>query len=172
MDSDSTYKKFTNIDAWIISQLMRESSVALTIMADEYARERNIKPRSARRVLERHLKALAEQGIVERLNTYPVSFRLKKLPLEYFSVKSEDFQTHVGFDLSSTSRIRKTLGNFSVAFEKIEGLRKAKLRVIRRANALRQRALLIAQYKASIRPGTREHADIAYLYEEHKGVGS
>jgi len=165
--SHSEHKKFSNVTAWIVSKLSKENSVALTIMAEEYAKERNIKLKSARRILERHLKLLIENGIVERLNTYPVSFRLKKLPLEYFSVKSEDFQTHVGFDLSSTSRIRKTLGNFSVAFEKIEGLRKAKLRVIRKANVLRQRALLTAQYKASIRPGTREHSDIAFLYKEN-----
>jgi hypothetical protein len=69
--------------------------------------------------------------------------------------------------LSSNSRIRETLGNFSVVSEKIEGLRKIGLRVIRRANKFRQRGLLTAQYKVSIRPGTREHADIAYLYEEN-----
>jgi len=174
MHSDSAYKKFTDIDTWIISRLKRESSVALVIMADEYARERNIKPRSARRVLERRLKILAEQGIVERLPTYPISFRLKKLPIEYFSAKSQDFQTHVGFDLSLNSRIRKTLGNRLVVSQKItssrnsaEEFRKVGLRVIRRANALRQRALLTAQHKVSIRPGTREHADIAFLYSEN-----
>jgi hypothetical protein len=174
MHSNSAYKKFTDIDAWIISRLKRESLVALTIMADEYAKERNIKPRSARRVLERRLKILAEQGIVERLPTYPVSFRLKKLPIEYFSAKSQDFQKDVGFDLSSNSRIRKTLVNRLVVSQKItssrniaEELRKNHLRVIRRANRYRQRALLIAQHKTSIRPGTREHADIAYLYEEN-----
>jgi len=41
------------------------------------------------------------------------------------------------------------------------------LRVIRKANKFRQRGLLTAQHKVSIRPGTRPHADIAYLYEEN-----
>ena len=173
LNSDSTYKnfaaykKFSDIDIWIISRFKKENSVALTVLAEDYARERNIKPRSARRVLERHLKALAEQGIVERLPYYPVSFRLKKLPIEYFSAKSQDFQTCDCFDLSYTTHTRETLGNFSVASYKIEDLRKIGLRVIRRANKFRQRGLLTAQYKASIRPGTREHSDIAYLYEEN-----
>jgi|GEM_PF-1799437 len=163
----SAYKKFSSIDIWIISRLKKENSVSLVIMADEYARERNISKRSARRILERHLKLLIENGIVERLPTYPVSFRLKKLPIEYFSVKSEDFQTCDCFDLSLSSHTRKTLGNFSVVSEKIENLRKNHLRVIRRANAFRQTGLLIAQYKHTIRPGSREHSDIAYLYEEN-----
>ncbi|QXJ35657.1 hypothetical protein J5U22_02204 [Saccharolobus shibatae] len=38
------------------------------------------------------------------------------------------------------------------------------LRVITLANRYRQKALLTAQYKASIHPGTREHSDIAFLY--------
>jgi len=136
-------------------------------MADEYARERNIKPRSARRVLERRLKILAEQGIVERLPTYPVSFKLKKLPIEYFSSKSEDFQTYDSFDLSLNSHSRKTLGNSANLKQKLQELRKIGLRVITLANAFRQKGLLTAQYKASIRPGSREHSDIAYLYEEN-----
>jgi hypothetical protein len=41
------------------------------------------------------------------------------------------------------------------------------LRVITRANGYRQKGLLIAQYKHAIKPGSREHADIAYLYEEN-----
>jgi hypothetical protein len=136
-------------------------------MADEYAKERNILKRSARRILERRLKLLMENGIVERLPTYPVSFRLKKLPIEYFSVKSEDFQTCDSFDLSYTTHTRTTLGNFSVASYKIEDLRKVGLRVVRRANAFRQKGLLTAQHKVSIRPGSRPHSDIAYLYEEN-----
>jgi hypothetical protein len=161
------YKKFSSIDIWIISRLKRENLVVLTILSEEYARERGISKRSARRVLERHLKALVENGIVERLPSYPVSFSLKKLPIEYFSSKSQDFQTCDCFDLSLNNHNSKTLGNFSVASEKIEELRKIHLRVIRRANAFRQRALLIAQYKHTIRPGSREHSDIAYLYEEN-----
>ncbi|WP_244988780.1 hypothetical protein [Saccharolobus shibatae] len=35
------------------------------------------------------------------------------------------------------------------------------------ANRYRQKALLTAQYKASIHPGTREHSDIAFLYQEN-----
>jgi hypothetical protein len=143
-------------------------------MADEYAKERNISKRSARRILERHLKLLMENGIVERLPYYPVSFKLKKLPIEYFAVKSEDFQTCDSFDLSYTTHTRKTLGKKLVVSQKItssrnsaEEFRKIHLRVIRRANAFRQRALLTAQHKVSIRPGTREHSDIAYLYEEN-----
>jgi hypothetical protein len=76
--------------------------------------------------------------------------------------------------LSLNSRIRKTLGKSIVVSQKItssrnsaEELRKNHLRVIRRANAFRQRALLTAQHKVSIRPGTREHADIAFLYSEN-----
>jgi len=170
----SAYKKFSSIDIWIISRLKKENSVSLVIMADEYARERNISKRSARRILERHLKLLIENGIVERLPTYPVSFRLKKLPIEYFSVKSEDFQTCDCFDLSYTTHTRDTLGNRLVVSQKItssrnsaEELRKHGLRVITRANKFRQRGLLIAQHKHSIRPGTREHSDIAFLYEEN-----
>ena len=49
----------------------------------------------------------------------------------------------------------------------IEILRKMGLRVITRANSFRQKALLRAQYKPTIKPGTTPHADIAYLYEEN-----
>jgi hypothetical protein len=41
------------------------------------------------------------------------------------------------------------------------------LRIITRANSFRQKGLLIAQHKHAIKPGSREHADIAYLYEEN-----
>jgi hypothetical protein len=51
--------------------------------------------------------------------------------------------------------------------DEISRLRKVGLRVITRANKLRQRALLTAQFKHSIRPGTREHADLSYLYSEY-----
>ena len=167
MNSDSAYKKFSNIDTWIISRLKKENSVALTILADEYAKERNIKPRSARRVLERHLKVLVENGIVERLPSYPISYKLKKLPIEYLLSKSEDFQRCDSFDLSLTNHTCKTLGNSSVVSQKIQELRKVHMRLIRRANSFRQKGLLTAQYKHNIRPGTRPHADIAYLYEEN-----
>ena len=46
-------------------------------------------------------------------------------------------------------------------------MRRAGLRVITLANEYRQRALLTAQYKSSIRPGTREHADIFFLFKEN-----
>jgi hypothetical protein len=159
--SQQAHKNFSIIDNWIIDRLKKESSVPLTILSEEYARERNIKPQSARKVLERHLKLLIEQGIVERLNTYPVSYRLKKLPLP------STFRLNDPFDLSYTTHNRETFELNAVPKQKIEELRKVGLRVITRANKLRQRALLTAQYKASIRPGTREHADIAYLYEEN-----
>ncbi len=41
------------------------------------------------------------------------------------------------------------------------------LRVITRVNSFRRQALLRAQNKPSIKPGTTPHADIAYLYEEN-----
>jgi hypothetical protein len=49
----------------------------------------------------------------------------------------------------------------------IQELRRQGLRVITRANAYRQKALLRAQRKPAIKPGSDEHADIAYLYEEN-----
>jgi hypothetical protein len=48
----------------------------------------------------------------------------------------------------------------------IQELRKKGLRVITRANSFRQKGLLIAQHKPSIKPGSREHADIGFLYKE------
>jgi len=45
-------------------------------------------------------------------------------------------------------------------------LRKAGLRVITRVNGFRQKALLLSQREA-IRPGTRPHADIAFLHVEN-----
>jgi len=158
--------KYFDISEWIISRLTKENSVALTIMADEYAKERGISKRSARRVLERYLKLLIEKGIVERLPTFPVSFSLKKLPIEYSSSKSQDFQTCDCFDLSLSNHNCKTLGNSANHKQKLQELRKKGLRVIRRANRYRQRALLTAQ-RTSISPQTRQHADIAYLYEEN-----
>jgi hypothetical protein len=157
----------SSVDSWIISYLKRGDTVPLTIMSMEYARERNIKPQSARKVLEKRLKILTEQGIVERLSTYPVSYKLKKLLKSFLLPSSKNFRLNDGFDLSLNNHNSKTLGNCSDLKQKIEELRKVGLRVITRANKFRQRGLLTVQYKASIRPGTREHVDIAYLYEEN-----
>ena len=171
--SNSSHKpnKYFGINTWIISRLTKENSVALAIMAEDYAKERNIKPRSARRILERHLKLLIENGIVERLPTYPVSFKLKKLPLQFVLTKSEDFQTCDSFDSSLSNHICKSLGNSANHKQKLQELlqelRKIGLRVITLANAFRQKGLLTAQHKVSIRPGTRPHADIAFLYKEN-----
>jgi len=165
-NSSCKVNKHFSINTWIISRLKKENSVALTSMAEDYAKERNIKPRSARRVLERHLKLLIENGIVERLPTYPVSFKLKKLPLQFVLTKSEDFQTCDSFDLSYTTRVCDSLGNSANLKQKIEELRKVGLRDIKRANRFRQRALLNAQ-KASISPQTRQHSDITFLFEEN-----
>jgi|OSPMetMinimDraft_2_1075162.scaffolds.fasta_scaffold03873_1 hypothetical protein len=162
----STENKKLYVDSWIVSRLKKENSVALTILSEEYAKERGILERSARRILERRLKLLIENGIVERLSTYPVSFRLKKLPLQFVLTKSEDFQTCDSFDLRFSSRMSETLGNSANPKQKLQELRKKGLRIITLANGFRQRGLLIAQ-KHSIRPGTREHSDIAYLYEEN-----
>jgi len=49
----------------------------------------------------------------------------------------------------------------------IQELRKLGLRVISRVNSFRQKALLRAQYKPTIKPGTTPHADIAFLYKEN-----
>jgi len=49
----------------------------------------------------------------------------------------------------------------------IQELRKLGLRVITRANSFRQKGLLIAQHKPSIKPGSTPHADIAFLYKEN-----
>ena len=44
-------------------------------MASEYATEKGISEKSARRLLERRLKALVEAGIVERLPTYCLLYK-------------------------------------------------------------------------------------------------
>jgi hypothetical protein len=157
----------SSVDSWIISRLKREDAVPLTIMSMEYARERNIKPQSARKVLEKRLKILTEQGIVERLSTYPVSYKLKKLLKSFLLPSSKNFRLNDGFDLSSNNHNSKTLELNANHKQKLQELRKKGLRVITLANAFRQRGLLTAQYKHSIRPGTREHADIAFLYKEN-----
>ena len=165
-NSSCKVNKHFSINTWIISRLKKENSVALTSMAEDYAKERNIKPRSARRVLERHLKLLIEKGIVERLPTYPASFRLKKLPLEYLLPSNKNFRIYDSFDLSLSNRICDTLGNSANLKQKLQELRKKGIRVITRANRFRQRALLTAQ-RASISPQTRQHSDITFLFEEN-----
>ena len=155
------------VDFWIINRLKKENSVSLVIMADEYAKERNISKRSARRVLERHLKLLIENGIVERLPTYPVSFKLKKLPIQYLLPQTKNFRLNDSFDLSLNNHNSKTFELNANHKQKLQELRKKGLRVITLANAFRQKGLLTAQHKVSIRPGTREHSDIAFLYKEN-----
>ncbi|MFP3234324.1 MAG: hypothetical protein RXR08_11835 [Sulfolobaceae archaeon] len=157
----------SSVDSWIISRLKREDAVPLTIMSMEYARERNIKPQSAWKVLEKRLKILTEQGIVERLSTYPVSYKLKKLLKSFLLRSSKNFRLNDGFDLSLSNRNSKTLGNSANHKQKLQELRKKRLRVITLANAFRQKGLLTAQHKVSISPGTREHSDIAFLYNEN-----
>jgi len=157
----------SSVDSWIISRLKREDAVPLTIMSMEYARERNIKPQSARKVLEKRLKILTEQGIVERLSSYPVSYKLKKLPKSFVLPSSKNLRLNDGFDLSLNNHNSKTLELNANSKQKLQELRKKGLRVITLANAFRQKGLLTAQHKHSIRPGTREHSDIAFLYNEN-----
>jgi hypothetical protein len=157
----------SSVDSWIISYLKRGDAVPLTVMSIEYARERNIKPQSARKVLEKRLKILTEQGIVERLNTYPVSYKLKKPTKSFVLPSSKNLRLNDGFDLSSNNHNSKTLELNANYKQKLQELRKIGLRVITLANAFRQKGLLTVQYKHSIRPGTREHADIAFLYKEN-----
>ena len=147
-------------------------------MASEYATEKGISEKSARRILERRLKHLEQLGIIERLDTYPVTYKLKRLPIEFFAQISGSHQaSDEPFDLRNSSRMFPSLVNRLVVSQKndssinstayIQELRKLGLRVISRANSFRQKGLLIAQHKPSIKPGSREHADIAYLYEEN-----
>jgi len=170
-NSNSKANKHFSIDTWIISHLKKENSVALAVMAEDYAKARGISKRSARRILERHLKLLIKNGVVERLPTYPASFKLKKLPLEYLLPSNKNFRIYDSFDLSLRNHNCKTLGNSTNPKQKLQELlqelRKKGLRVITLANAFRQKGLLTAQHKVSIRPGTRPHADIAFLYNEN-----
>ena len=154
----------SQVDLWIINRLKKENSVALTILAEEYSKERKISKRSARKVLERHLKSLIQEGIVERLDTYPIQYKLKRLPIKLLP---SSFRLNDRFDLSSSNHFAETLGKIANPKQKIEKLRKAGLRVITKANGFRQRALLTAQYKHSIRPGIREYSDISFLFEEN-----
>jgi len=131
---------------------------------------RGISKPSGRRVLYRHLKSLLEKGIVERLNTHPIAYKLKKLPLEFVSQLSHNSQNSHTFDLSQGNHISETPENVATLREKLQEwireLRKAGLRVITRVNNFRQKALLLSQREA-IRPGTRPHADIAFLHVEN-----
>ena len=70
------------------------------------------------------------------------------------------------FDLSLNNHNSKTLELNTNYKQKLQELRKKGIRVITRANRFRQRALLTAQ-KASISPQTRQHSDIAFLFEEN-----
>jgi hypothetical protein len=170
MSSPSTFLKVSPVTHWIISRLARQNSVTLTTLSDEYANERAISVPSARRVLYRHIKSLLDKGIVERLDTYPVSYKLKKLPLEFVSQSSKDFQTSHIFDLSLGNHISTNLLNPADLKQKLQELihelRKTGLRLITRVNSFRQKALLMAQREA-IGPGTRPHADIAFLHGEN-----
>jgi len=114
-----------------------------------------------------------EAGIVERLPTYPVSYKLKRLPLEFFAqISGSQKASDAGFDLRKP--VRASPSEKPVVSQKItdsrqliEILRKMGLRVITRANGYRQKGLLIAQHKPTIKPGTTPHADIAFLYKEN-----
>lgn len=165
MSSRSTFKKVSPL-TWIISRLTHENSVTLTVLADEYAKQRGISKPSSRRVLYRHLKSLLDKGIVERVNTHPIAYKLKKLPLEFVSQSSHNSQTYDCFDLSHGNHISTNFLNPAVLRQQFQELRKKGTRVISRSNAFRQRGLLTAQREA-IRHGTRPHADIAYLHEEN-----
>ena len=135
-------------------------------MAKDYAAQRGISEESARKVLERRLTYLADQGIVVRFGR-PVMCMLKRLPIRALLPSVRSFRIRVPFDLSSISHSSKSLGKSQNPKQKIQELRRAGLRVITLANEYRQRALLTAQYKSSIRPGTREHADISFLFKEN-----
>jgi hypothetical protein len=163
-------------DFWIISRLKRENSVVFTIIVDEYAKERGIKRRSARTILERRLKILVKEGIVERLEGRPITYKLKRLPLQFILPSNRDFRLHrdfdskESFDLKYNSRTSKTLGKAELNMDRIldfiKGLRKLGLRVITKANAYRQKGLLRAQ-RNKVTPGSTEYKDIAFLYKEN-----
>jgi len=174
-NTNTKNKRFSSVDFWLINRLKKEGSpVVLPILVADYAKERDISEPNARDILRRRLKRLEQQGIIERLDTYPVSYKLKRLPLEFFAQISRLPEAlDDGFDLSQSSRVSPSLEKSLVVLKKnsdprqlIEILRKMGLRVITRANSYRQKGLLIAQYKPAIKPGSTEHADIAFLYRE------
>jgi len=188
-NKNTNNKRLSDVDLWLIRRLAPEEPVVLPIIVNDYIRERGLLAkakdarearkvkRNARRVIERRLKVLEQRGIVERLPTYPVSYKLKRLPLEFFAqISGSQKASDAGFDLSFSSRVFPSLVKRLVVLQKndlsinstayIQELRKLGLRVISRANSFRQKGLLIAQHKPSIKPGSREHADIAFLYKE------
>jgi len=172
-------KRFSTIDLWLINRFKKEGSpVVFPIIVADYAKERGISEKSARRILERRLKLLIEKGIVERLDTYPISYKLKRLPLEFFAQISGSHEPSVeSFDLSQALGTRETLVKRLVVSQKndssrksavrISDLRKLGLRIITRANSFRRQALLRTQNKPAIKPGSTPHADIAFLYKEN-----
>jgi DNA-binding Lrp family transcriptional regulator len=169
-------KRLSDVDLWLINRLKKEGPpVVFPIIVTEYAKERGISEKSARRILERRLKLLIEKGIIERLSTYPISYKLKRLPIEFFAqISLLREASDQGFDLSQALRMSETLVKRLVVLKKIDSsrpslkiLRKMGLRVITRANEYRRQALLRAQNKPSIKPGTTPHADIAFLYKEN-----
>jgi len=172
-------KKLSTVDLWIIDRLRKAGSpVVLPSIVAEYATQRGISEPNARDILRRRLRRLEQEGIVERLDTYPISYKLKRLPLEFFAQISGSHQAlDESFDLSQALGTRRNLVIRPVVSKKIDSsvnptviiqeFHRLGLRVIRRANSFRRKALLHAQYKHSIAPGSRPHADIAYLYEEN-----
>jgi hypothetical protein len=180
-------KRLSPIDLWLIRRLAPEEPVVLPIIINDYIRERGLLAkakdprearkvkRNARRVIERRLKVLEQRGIIERLPTYPISYKLKRLPIEYFAqISGSQKASDAGFDLRKSGHAFPSLVDRLVVSQKNDSsrpslkiLRKMGLRVITRANEYRRQALLRAQNKPSIRPGTTPHADIAYLYKEN-----
>ena len=169
-------KRLSDVDLWLINRLKKEGPpVVFPIIVTEYAKERGISEPNARDILRRRLRRLEQEGIVERLPTYPITYKLKRLPIEFFAQISGSHQaSDQGFDLSQALRISETLVKRLVVLQKNDSsrpslkiLRKMGLRVITRANEYRRQALLRAQNKPSIKPGSTPHADIAFLYKEN-----
>jgi len=172
-------KRLSPVDFWIIDRLRRaDSPVVLPILVKEYAKERGISEPNARDVLRRRLRRLEQEGILERLDTYPITYKLKRLPVEFFAqISLLRKASDESFDLRKSGCGVPSLQKRPVVSKKIDSsknptaiiqeLRKLGLRVITRANSFRQKALLRAQNKPAIKPGTTPHADIAYLYKEN-----
>jgi len=172
-------KKLSTVDLWIIDRLRKAGSpVVLPSIVAEYATQRGISEPNARDILRRRLRRLEQEGIIERLPTYPISYKLKRLPLEFFAQISGSHEPSVEpFDLSQALGTRETLVKRPVVLKKIDSsrksvvrisdLRKLGLRVITRANEYRRQALLRARNKPVIKPGSAPHADIAFLYKEN-----
>ncbi|WP_405048828.1 hypothetical protein [Saccharolobus sp.] len=122
----SSFFPSSSVDSFIISRLKKENSVSLVIMAKEYAKERNIKLESARKVLERHLKNLIQQGIVERIDTYPVTYKLKRLPTQFLSSCNKNTVPFTGIAKKRNTKqkrlTRKVLQRYLKALIQGEGL--------------------------------------------------